>query len=253
MKNSIPILLFMVGSFVAGRLSNQISVNAQGRRSEKESAPLCQDVNGDGQVNLTDPVTLLNWLFLGGPEPICPFANGQPLGLPDTGQTVCCDAQGSEIPCDSTTCPRQDGFYQTGCSSIGRFVENQDGTVTDTCTGLMWQRETADTNRDGMINDGDQLNWCDALAYCADLSLADYGDWRLPNIRELQSIADYGRLDPAVDPIFGRVSSVVSWYWSSTSYSHSFASAWGVNFDDGSVLYVDKAGRVYVRAVRSVP
>jgi len=38
------------------------------------------------------------------------------------------------------------------------------------------------------------------------LSFTGHDDWRLPNVRELQSIVDYGRANQAIDPVLGAVS-----------------------------------------------
>ncbi len=73
---------------------------------------------------------------------------GKPC-LPDTNQAFCCDTGGGELSCSSPDFPGQDGFYGTGCQSEGRFTDNGDGTVTDACTGLMWQKANADANGDG--------------------------------------------------------------------------------------------------------
>src|SRR6266511_2468776 len=89
------------------------------------------DVNGDGRIDLSDAVYTLTWLFQGGSAPVaieCPPARG---GLPATGQTKCYDNQGNDIDCASVAFPGQDGLSTTGCPSGSRFVDNQDGTVTD--------------------------------------------------------------------------------------------------------------------------
>lgn len=77
------------------------------------------------------------------------------------------------------------------------FVDNNDGTITDLATGLMWQQ----------ADDGISRNWEDALAYAENLSLAGHTDWRLPNIKELHSLVDYSRSpdatgSPAMDALF---------------------------------------------------
>lgn len=77
------------------------------------------------------------------------------------------------------------------------FVDNQDGTISDLATGLMWQ------NKD----DGIGRDWENALSYAENLIYAGYNDWRLPNAKELHSIVDYSRsLDftssPAINPLF---------------------------------------------------
>jgi hypothetical protein len=126
-------------------------------------APACSSINGDvnanGKVDLSDAVTILSFLFLGSPTALVPLCAPPPAvsGLPDTGQTKCYDEDGNEL--DRGQCftgsgqGGQDSVYATGCPSGGRFVDNGDGTVTDHCTGLMWQKGTADVNGDGQTQD----------------------------------------------------------------------------------------------------
>ncbi len=130
-------------------------------------------------------------------------------------------------PIECPAAPQQAGLPDTGQTACWSIVENQ-GQSTAT----------------------DRIDWCGSLAYCEDLSFAGHDDWRLPNVRELQSIVDYGRHGPAIDPVFGALSSR---YWSSTSRAASPAGAWLVDFDDG---YVDDDGGVLdgnVRAARRGP
>ncbi len=84
---------------------------------------------------------------------------------------------------------------------INAFVDNGDETITDEATGLMWARS----------DDGKELDWVDALAYAEASELGGYDDWRLPNVKELQSIVDYTRsptatdssaVGPAIDDLF---------------------------------------------------
>ncbi|HKJ40855.1 MAG TPA: DUF1566 domain-containing protein [Sunxiuqinia sp.] len=77
------------------------------------------------------------------------------------------------------------------------FQDNGNGTVTDKASGLMWQK----------ADNGTAISWDDALSYAETLDLAGYGDWRLPNAKELQSIVDYNRSpattnSAAIDPLF---------------------------------------------------
>jgi len=99
---------------------------------------------------------------------------------------------------------------------VNQFVDNQDGTISDLATGLMWAK--TDSTR--------PMNWRAALTYCENLQLAGYADWRLPNAKELQSIVDYTRAPdaqqssqrgPAIDPIF-KITDSVSWAWTSTTH-----------------------------------
>ena len=73
--------------------------------------------------------------------------------------------------------------------------------------------------------------------------------WRLPDVKELASLADRSRGNPAIDPtVFpGAVS---SWYWSSSPFAGISSSAWGVKFADGLVGYYSRIYQSYVRLVR---
>jgi hypothetical protein len=58
-----------------------------------------------------------------------------------------------------------------------RFQDNADGTVTDSLTGLMWQK-----------GENERMDWYSALKNCREMRLAGHSDWRLPNLKELNSI-----------------------------------------------------------------
>ncbi len=86
-----------------------------------------------------------------------------------------------------------------GTTEYGKnnLVDNGDGTVSDLATGLMWQK----------ADDGVARDWEAALIYAEEQSIAGYSDWRLPNIKELQSIVDYTRSpqttqSPAISALF---------------------------------------------------
>jgi hypothetical protein len=96
----------------------------------------------------------------------------------------------------------------------GRFTDNGDGTVTDHCTGLVWQKSTMDADRDGVITAQDRRFWGAALTIAENLELGGHSDWRLPNLRELQSLIHYGRPEPRIDPLFHPLHET---YWSSTA------------------------------------
>ena len=94
------------------------------------------------------------------------------------------------------------------------FVDNGNGTVSDTSTGLMWQQDTA---RDTEGN-YDPMTWEEALAYCESRTIGGHTDWRLPTIKELRSLVDYTQYDPAIDKV-RFPNTVSSYYWSSTTYA----------------------------------
>ena len=209
------------------------------------------DANGDGKRDLSDALYILNFLFLGGPAikeipmedcPVdCSECPAQPASvqLPATGQTLCFDSSGNTINCTSSSFPGQDGFYQAGCPVADRYVDNGDGTVTDTCTGLMWQNTAPPETYD----------WQQSLMYCDDLVLGGHSDWRLPNVRELLSIQEYGQLVPSVDPIFVE-STFSDWYWSSSTAQDLPSLAWIVSFGVGIAKGWPKTAPYYARAVR---
>ena len=127
------------------------------------------------------------------------------------------------------------------CGAFENFIDNGDGTVTNTDTGLMWQKDT----------DPDTYEWQDALSYCENLTLAGYDDWRLPNVNELQSLVDYERYSPTINTTYFP-NTQSSYYWSSTTTPGYPDFAWYVYFSDGGVsFYYVKSYPRYVRAVRA--
>jgi len=103
---------------------------------------------------------------------------------------------------------------------INNFSEKHNGAVTDRATGLIWQQDDSKTS----------MNFIDALGYCENLSLAGQGDWRLPNVKELQSLVDYSRSpetsnSAAIAAVFNSTailnednSKDFANYWSSTTH-----------------------------------
>jgi hypothetical protein len=111
-----------------------------------------------------------------------------------------------------------DGDLHKGVASpTPRFTNNNNGTVTDNLTGLIWMQ-----NANAFVV---KKTWAEALSAAATVAngiggLEDGsqpGDWRLPNVREFQSLVDYGRSNPALpdNPPFTGVQPY--FYWSSTT------------------------------------
>jgi hypothetical protein len=99
-------------------------------------------------------------------------------------------------------------IYVRGNESYGKnkFTKSAGGTITDRATGLMWMPKDSGSFKAGPYKNG-RMNWKEALAWAENFKFAGYSDWRLPNIKELQSIVDYKRSlkttgSPAIDPIF---------------------------------------------------
>ncbi|HNQ87981.1 MAG TPA: DUF1566 domain-containing protein [Verrucomicrobiota bacterium] len=119
------------------------------------------------------------------------------------------------------------------------FVGNGDGTVTDRDTGLTWQQTEV----------ASAASWESALDYAESLSLAGRADWRLPNIKELQSLNDETCTSPSVDTNFFPAAKPAR-YWSSTTEINGTHRAWYVDFQLGIVGYDSKATNFWVRCVR---
>jgi hypothetical protein len=106
----------------------------------------------------------------------------------------------------------------SGEQPVAVLLNNGNGTVTETKTGLIWQQGETDSK-----------TWVHALSYCEGLSLGGHSDWRLPNVRELESLFDDTRDNPAIDTSFFPDASV-SFYWSSTTITSKPSGAWHVAF-----------------------
>ena len=155
--------------------------------------------------------------------------------LPDTGLTKCYNATDEiECPEEGLAFSGQDAQYPRNRSYT--FVAG--GTVVDNVTGLEWQRNTMDS----------RLDWDNAVRYCANLELGDEVDWRLPTVKELFTIMDLQRYDPAIDPTFGALD---GWYWTGTELAENTQRAWFVDSYDGSVFHFFTYQSAYVRCVRS--
>ena len=123
------------------------------------------------------------------------------------------------------------------------FQDNGDGTVSDLKTGLMWQQ----------ADDGTHRTWQEALNFCECLNLAGHSDWRLPSIRELESIVDWQRHDPAIDPVFDCRTGI---YWSGSTKDYSPGNAWFLTYEniaDGVIADGYKYLPFLVRCVRGGP
>ncbi len=117
---------------------------------------------------------------------------------------------------------------------INHFADNGDGTVTDNATGLMWSQDDSGNGIDTGARSG--MDWEEALTWVQRRNVENhlgYGDWRLPNAKEMQSIVDYYRApdvsgSAAIDPVFN-VSEITNeggevdypWFWTGTTHARS--------------------------------
>ncbi len=168
-----------------------------------------------------------------------------------------------------------------------RFIDNGDGTVSDTRTGLMWEKkdsfDAADSidcpgsptcvnphdadNRYTLSIDGSMPDGSAYTDFLAKLNggsgFAGHTDWRLPTVDELQNLVDHATFDPAINAAFNKACTATCTvatcsctvrddYWTTTPVADiPTNSAWIVNFNRGIVEARDDTTiALYVRAVR---
>ncbi len=165
------------------------------------------------------------------------------IQLPATGQAVCYDVSGNIIDCAGTG---EDGAIRAGVAWPNpRFMDNNNGTVTDKLTGLVWAANA---------NSGGKLTWQLALDYVNGLNNTRYlgfNDWRLPNISELSSLVDRSKVMPSVPDNSFFINVQSDTYWSSTTMSSYTLYAAVVGMQSGYIGNYDKYNQSYVWPVRA--
>ena len=146
------------------------------------------------------------------------------------------------------------------------YTNNNNGTITDNTTGLMWKTcdqgqawdnntTTANLTDDNCTDDSnatDNYNWTVALTEAQNHTFAGYDDWRLPNVKELTSIADYTATNPSINPAFPDIDNTDT-FWASTLYDtiESPNNAWQVSFNTGFISTNIRTNDRRVRLVRT--
>ena len=153
--------------------------------------------------------------------------------LPDTGQTQ-----------TYTTTFGEDHDYLINTPS---FTNNNNGTITDNVTGLMWQQV-----------DGGEMTIENAFTYCENLVLGGFSDWRLPRSIESFSILNHQSSNPAINTNFFTLNSAEYW-WTSVFENNSTTKVWCTNAGGGignhPKIETTSAGgtkKFHARAVRTI-
>ncbi len=180
---------------------------------------------------------------------LAPSAFTQSYGLPKTGQkAVFHPPEPNDLG--------DDGTLQTGYPLSGRrelaLQDMGNGTITDTASGLMWQKK--DSFSDEFGNLIGKISWEESFVYVAAMNsdnFADHNDWRVPNMKELLSLANMGVWSPAVYSIFDDFQS--AHYWSSSSLNNPYGvhMPYYVPFNEGFVQSKLPTNTAYIKAVRS--
>jgi hypothetical protein len=219
-----------------------------------------------------------------GPTGLQGAAGSQgPQGLPGPqGPQGPAGANGNGVPtCSNNT---YTVLVQGSFVCQPRFNVNGDGTLTDNQTGLMWELQTsacqgeitcstyafnwsastADDNQDGTLFTVFLATLNSNTGSISSTCLANYCDWRIPNIIELQTIIETSApgcdpsigAAPCIDPAFGPTQPDL--YWASTTFvgtggncpSYTTICAWYVGFGDATVVTNMKIYTYSARAVR---
>lgn len=131
-----------------------------------------------------------------------------------------------------------------------RYIYSTAGDeVTDSNTGLIWRRCSEGQTWSGGTCTGTAAAYGHEQALIQVRVQSGTAGWRLPNVKELTSIADKTRTSPTIDPTaFPETPS--AWYWSSTPYVGDSSFAWFVNFVNGTVDQDYRYHSYRVRLVR---
>jgi hypothetical protein len=234
----------------------------------------CGDVNDSQDVTIADALSVLRRSIELPVSMTCSCSGDGDVvaGLLATGQTNCWPRNDSTNPVPLAPCAGtgEDGEFTQGVALD--YVDNGDGTISDNGTGLMWEKLYNDNSVRHDYNNFSYL-WEGAFKKIDDLNaenFAGFSDWRVPNIRELDSIVAFNKIDLTVDSAFGlncddpQIScsegqedpcscTLDNDYWTSTTSEKTATSAnqaWYIDFKTGDRGTAAKNLYKYVRAVR---
>ena len=131
-------------------------------------------------------------------------------------------------------------------------IDSGNGTVTDTRTGLMWDRCARGLSGLGCATGtASTFTWQAALDAAATIgAYKGFSDWRLPNIKELRSLVEECRISPAINE-FDFPNSPASFFWSGSPDAGGAPNAWLVEFNSGGAYMGGRSFAYHVRLVRA--
>ena len=131
-------------------------------------------------------------------------------------------------------------------------VDSANGTVTDTRTGLMWDRCARGLSGVGCATGtASTFTWQAVLNAAATIgAYKGYNDWRLPNLKELRSLVEECRINPSINE-FAFPNAPASFFWSGSPDAGNANFALGVYFGFGSAGIDLRSSANQVRLVRA--
>ncbi len=158
------------------------------------------------------------------------------------------------------------GFNYTKLDNLGNTLQSTAvdwSCVRDNITGLIWESKVNSVGiHDASLvykwggvghygNYGTQFfpDWDSLVTGSNDSVLCGFTDWRLPTTTELQSIINFGKLDPAIDTVFFP-HTLSENYWSAMPVANNPDTAWVVRFFDGYTFELNRNIAAHVRLVR---
>jgi uncharacterized protein DUF1566 len=263
MKRALACSLVFVGGFLFALVLMGHALTAKGG-SGGAVATMNGDVNGDGSLDISDALYLLFHLFVDGPAPVAIADSPELLARVEALEGKAMQVESLQDQANALTqmisvlegkVADLAAHQSLSCpDDQNRFFRKGDGTIEDTCTGLMWQDNPLDINNNGQLDDHDFLSWQEAVDYCQNLVFAGFDDWRLPSAEEIQSIVRSGKADwvPSFSPGSWPSEPILAGgsFWSSNEAEFDNQQAWLMDFGSNLFSTLSKQWRGWVRAVR---
>ena len=133
------------------------------------------------------------------------------------------------------------------------YKDNMDGTVTDMDSGLVWMRCSLGQTWTGTTctSDATLHTLTDATSIASQTTYAGQSDWRVPTIRELQSLIDISQPNVAINNAYFPNTTLQNDYWTNTRHAIFTDNFWITYFGNGGVSSFPASANKLVRLVRA--
>ncbi len=261
----LGLLIFAVGVAGGYLVRGGSPASAAPTVEEWNAANFQGDVNGDGELNISDAIFLLNFLLRDGDA--LPRLRTSGTALPTTGQRFCWSGVRGELqsPCPG---PDEDDYGQDASFDAGYphdfelvMADPEDSSTwitVDHAMGLMWMYRPRPRRE----------SWRSALKSIQGDEVGGFDDWRMPNLFEMMSIINAGAVtvedgsqpEPLGRTVYADYFFIQSnnEFWTSTSCVDDASRAFSVEFSRGLTKCPDKGeqGQIAIKlltlGVRSI-